>query len=500
MSVKESRFLPHALLWMALMAALCLSMGLSTAQAVGVEADVPEEVVAFYQADAYWDDWTITGWVNPSLPEDKPRTAERCDTGFALLRKKDVYYTPNLGVFRLTDGQWRFVANNDQAIRNHILPVRIMDGTEQLVTLRVVIGYEHIPWMEMNFTPDSQGRWYLMNVYCTDPMVTINFEEDGRRIYGWREKGLTLEDQELLWLETFVFDEQLLEPEPNWKSAEPSPLMVLSGEEIAFPRGEMYAVYQGPSKEYGRAGNGKARVSTNGSIVCYGAWKDGVLVRYDVNAAKSRYGWILLSDLPDSVNEQVSQLPFSAYGYMGDEYRYGVIARNTELTDDPSGSRDAVGSLPAGTSVHCLARDEYGWVYVEGYYGDRLVMGFVPGDAVDREHGYTQGAWRSIDKAVTYSEADIHAAMDAVEARFANRVGTGLIGLRYEEAANADPTAWWKDDAGPDKQAILLFSDLSNIIMTDYEMYVHGMARNYEWILYRDEGEAWYVGHEGLSR
>ena len=499
MPVKESRFLSRTALWTLLMMLLCLLMGIPSAQAVGVEADVPEEVVAFYQADAYWDDWTITGWANPSQPEDKPRTAERCDTGFALLRKKDVVYAPNLGVFRLTEGQWRFVANNAQAIPNHILPVRIMDGTEQLVTLRIVIGYEHIPWMELNFTPDSQGRWYLMNVRCTDPMVDINFEEDGQRIYGWREKGLTLENQELLWLDTFVFDEQLLEPEPNWKSTEPPRLMILGGEEVAFPRGEMYAVYQGPGKEYGRAGNGKACVSTNGPIVCYGAWKDGVLVRYDVNAAKSRYGWILLSDLPDSVIEQVSQLHYDGYGKTGDQYQYGVIARNTELTDDPSGSRDAVGSLPAGTSVHCLARDEYGWVYVEGYYGDRPVMGFVPGDAVDREHGYTQGAWRSIDEAVTYSEADIHAAMDAVEAYIANCVGMGLIGLRYEEAVNADSTAWWQDGAGPDKQAILLSSDLSDISMTDYEIGAYGMAWNYEWILYRGEGEAWYVGSYGYE-
>lgn len=492
MLVKKSRFLPHALLWMALMAALCLPMGISTAQAVGVEADVPEEVVAFYQADTYWDDWTITGWANPSQPEDKPRTAERCDTGFALLQWSERNY--GIGMFRLTDGQWRFVANNAQMIPNFILPVRIMDGTEQLVTLRVVIGYEHIPWMELNFTPDSQGRWYLMNVYCTDPMVNINFEEDGQRIYG----GLTLENQELLWLETFVFDEQLLEPEPNWESTEPPRLMILGGEEVTFPRGEKYAIYQGPGKAYGRAGNGKACVSTNGPIVCYGAWKDGVLVRYDVNAAKSRYGWVLLSDLPDSVTEQVSTLPFNAHGRNGDQYHYGVIARDTELTDDPSGSRAAVGSLPAGTSVHCLARDEYGWVYVEGYAGKSLIMGFVPEDAVDREHGYTKGARRTIDHAVTYCEEDIHAAMDAVEELIRRKfVGMSLMELRYEEAVNADPNAWWKD-VGTGEQAMLLSSDLSDIGKTDSEIAPYGIARDYEWILYRGE-DGWRVGNWGYE-
>ena len=496
MPVKESRFLPRALLWMALMVAFCLAMGISSAQAVGVEADVPEDVVAFYQSDKYWNDWTIIGWVIPSQPEDKPWTAERCDTGFVLLRRLECYY--DIGMFRLTEGKWHFVNNNPQAIPKSFLPVRVVDGTEQLVTCCVVIGNEDAPWLELCFTPDSKGYWYLMHVYCTEPMVTINFEEDGQRIYGWREKGLTLENQELLWLNTFMFDELPLEPEDVQASTEPPRLMILSGEEVTFPRGEMYAIYQGPGRAYGRAGNGKACVSTNGPIVCYGAWKDGVLVRYDISAAKSRYGWILLSDLPDSVTEQVSKLPFNAYGRWGNVYRYGVITRDTELTDDPSGSRAAVGSLLAGTSVHCLARDEYGWVYVEGYAGKSLIMGFVPEEAVDREHGYTKGARRTIDHAVTYSEEDIHAAMDAVEELIRKKfVGMSLMELRYEEAVNADPTAWWKD-IGTGEQAMLLFSDLSDIGKTDSEIAPYGIARDYQWNLYRGEG-GWYVGNWGYE-
>lgn len=498
MLVKKSRFLPHALLWIALMAALCLSMGISTAQAVGVEADVPEEVIAFYQADSYWNDWTIIGWVNPRQPEDKPRTAERCDTGFALLQWSECYY--DIGMFRLTDGQWRFVTNNPDVIPDSHLPVSIVDGTEQLVTLRIVIGDERIPWLEMNFTPDSQGRWYLMNMICSDPDLDMNYEVDTQQAYLWRDDEWADFDQEPWWLDTFVFGEPPWEGEEAGRYAYGPPiLMTLGGEEVTFPRGEKYAIYQGPGKEYGRAGNGKACVSTNGPIVCYGAWKDGVLVRYDVNAAKSRYGWVLLSDLPDSVTEQVSTLPFNAHGRNGNQYHYGVIARDTELTDDPSGSRAAVGSLPAGTSVHCLARDEYGWVYVEGYAGESLLMGFVPEDAVDREHGYTKGARREIDEAVTYNEEDIHAAMDAVEEHIADFVGMSLMEIRYEEAANADSTAWWQDNAGPDTQAMILFGDLSDISMTDNEIGAYGMAWNYEWILYRGEGEAWYVGNYGYE-
>ena len=47
------------LLWMA---------ALPAAVAVTAEADVPDDVLAFYAADSYWDGWRIIGWANPGLP------------------------------------------------------------------------------------------------------------------------------------------------------------------------------------------------------------------------------------------------------------------------------------------------------------------------------------------------------------------------------------------------------------------------------------------------
>ncbi len=262
----------------------------------------------------------------------------------------------------------------------------------------------------------------------------------------------------------------------------------------SFPKNKKYEVYRGPGAVYGRSGNGKGVVSTNGAIECYGTWKGWLMIEYEINSNKSRIGWIKLEDLPAGKTYKALGL---AKGIT--EYTCGVVTQNVSLTDDPFNSMNAVAQLPAGTSVHVLAKT-WEYVLVEGYVGKQLHMGFVHRDAVDIQNGYAENVKHTIDVAQTYSEADIHAAMEAVEEAVRQWFsGTSVVEIKYIEAESADADDWWQPEE-EHREGMQLFADLNGMSFTDFEIAAYGLAKNYGFNLYRDkDGGAWEVCNWGYE-
>lgn len=277
----------------------------------------------------------------------------------------------------------------------------------------------------------------------------------------------------------------------------------LRGAVLPFPKNQRYPVYLGPGERYGRAGDGRAVVSTNGEITCFGTCRavgcvgDFLLIRYEIAEGYSRFGWISVENVPSSVLEKTEPLRLFLQAKDGtEENLQAVILEDVSVTDDPDESRAAVGELKRGSSVHLCAR--YGdWLLVE-YYSHpserpEYTMGFVPAEKADTVHGYVRDAVPIIDRARTYSEEDILAAMDAVKNEiYAHWPGTSLINLKYREAESADPEDWWQE---PGEERMELFCDLDDICMRDFEVGGY----DYGFILRRTPDGAWEVINWGYE-
>lgn len=257
----------------------------------------------------------------------------------------------------------------------------------------------------------------------------------------------------------------------------------------AFAPDQTFAVYESPrGEELRRAGNGKAKVSTNGEISVYGHWMGTLLVEYAISADRHRIGWIEadMADVPDLDYTDANSLCLCPCG---------VVTASVSLTDDPLYSRESIAVMSGGTSVHVLGQLD-DWLLVEGFIGDDVRMGFVPVSAVDMQSGYTADVRYRIDHAGAFTEADIRAAMDAVCAYFrADWAGSALKVLRYVDADNADPNRWWAEEG---VESILLYADLSSMELWDFEI-AGSMAKDYQFYLQRDQDGGWVVSDWGYT-
>lgn len=145
----------------------------------------------------------------------------------------------------------------------------------------------------------------------------------------------------------------------------------LSAQKIKFTSGKKYEVYQGPGKEYGRAANGKASVSTNDWIQVFGEENGFIMIQYDISKDQYRIGWISAKALPKKA--EVDALSFQPV--------QGYLNQATALTDDPLNSQKAVTTLEQGTEVQWLATMG-DWAYIETVSGT-LLRGFVPIDSIE---------------------------------------------------------------------------------------------------------------------
>ncbi len=145
--------------------------------------------------------------------------------------------------------------------------------------------------------------------------------------------------------------------------------------ETYFKAGQSFPVYSGPGTQYYRAANGKATVSSNGSIYVAGQGNGWLLVMYYIDGRTARVGYIDGSKVKDSF--YAAPLSF--------EYEIATLAYACSLTDDPVLGKNSTIKLSAGTQVTYLEHMHSGlgdWAYVEANTALGLMRGFVPYDCM----------------------------------------------------------------------------------------------------------------------
>lgn len=140
---------------------------------------------------------------------------------------------------------------------------------------------------------------------------------------------------------------------------------VLSG----LPKGLLFTVYTGPGKTYYVANAGKAKVSTNDTILCYGRVDDEwLMISYEIGEGKSRIGYINLEEYP----QYMPDCPVLDFAEMQLQTNHAFI------TDDPYGTEQLIGTFHENITV--LAWTSTGnWAYVEGLLSEysKPARGFI---------------------------------------------------------------------------------------------------------------------------
>jgi len=354
--------------------------------------------------------------------------------------------------------------------------------------------------------PAEEGYTFAIDTVVNDIIWTVHAEMDGTETrVDWRplnpssaapeaEGGFAVwtPDVPLQGVLQSAVDSAHRAVAEAQRSGAPEEIPQLTGREIRWKQGKACPVYQGPGVDYGRAAAGKAVVATGAPFTAYGVWKGALLIRYEISQGHDRFGWILPEDAPAGAIDGLETLPFVRDSAEMD-YRLGVLTQVQELTDDPGKSKASSGRLAAGSSVHCLAL--YGdWMLVEGFSGGKLAMGFVPAELVDREHGFTANAQYIIDRAATYTEPEIRAAMEKVTQEIHDHwAGTNLLRLKYKEAESNEEANWYADKG---MQCMILFADLNDMGLYDYEISGE-VAGDYEFVVRRLPGGDWEVCNWG---
>lgn len=154
-------------------------------------------------------------------------------------------------------------------------------------------------------------------------------------------------------------------------------------------------VYSGPGTGYYRSANGKASVSTNGSVWIAGRENGWLAVAYDTNGGSRRIGYIDMGRLKDNLNPQSLNLSYTG----------SSISRACSLTDEPDGSCVEMARLAQGAQVTYLgpytSRNGESWAYIE-VSGNQSMRGFVPADCVSA--GASQSDYDWDDEAAYWEE------------------------------------------------------------------------------------------------
>ena len=163
-------------------------------------------------------------------------------------------------------------------------------------------------------------------------------------------------------------------------NAQANPQTVLDFRAYDLSPNQKLDVYSGPGTGYYRSANGKASVSTNGSVWIAGRENGWLAIAYETNGGSRRIGYIDMSRLKDNLNPQ--SLNLSRTG--------ASIARACSMTDEPDGSCAEMAWLVQDTQVTCLgpytSRSGESWAYIE-VSGIRPMRGFVPAGCVSASGG-----------------------------------------------------------------------------------------------------------------
>ncbi|MBR1586505.1 MAG: hypothetical protein IJ662_13275 [Clostridia bacterium] len=495
-----------------ILSGLCALLWCLPAWGMAVTADVPvpPEALAFFEGDAYYADARIISWLTPArsmeLQEQTGDDAPFSDAAFALLRWDS---QADIHCFQKTAQGWVWRANLPFSLTAlaekwelgpeaaPAITVALQDGKEILPDLIIHAAYGPALYADYAIERRGDGIWRLW--YVETSSWSILPDDEAGRCDFIPEDGLTV-TRSTAFLTAFGQIGDLAQIPLSPEEAAPLAPTMLIGQKGVFPANQRYPVYEGPNPDhddrrltYPRAGKGKAMVSTNGAITVYGSWQGSLLISYGLSDQQERFGWLRAEDLPADTLSVYEPLCFQPDGQ---NYLYGVVTQTAAKTDDPRGRGLSTGFIGSGASVRVLAQEpDSGYYLVEGRQNGAFWMGFLRPRIIDRSHGFVQHATRRIDRAVTFSEAEIHAAMDAVAAYIYDSFpGCVLKALRYVDAENADPTAWWvSTETG--YRSMKLFSDLESMPLWDLE----SSGSDYEWILYRAPSEGWHVGNYGYE-
>ena len=144
-----------------------------------------------------------------------------------------------------------------------------------------------------------------------------------------------------------------------------------------FNRKQSLAVDTGPGKGYHRANKGKASVSTNGEVWCFGTDAGGeyYLILYELNNGKHRIGYVRRDDISGGYDLTQTPIP-----------RCDVqvkFVQDAVLTDDPGASNAKLCTIRNGARATLLFfRGEYACVDLEKSDVGK-VRGFVPYYAIE---------------------------------------------------------------------------------------------------------------------
>ena len=160
----------------------------------------------------------------------------------------------------------------------------------------------------------------------------------------------------------------------SWMDYQPAGKWSLTGfQAITLKSEQSLAVYSAPSASSWRGANGKASVSTNGTVWAAG-WENGWLqVFYEVSKGGLRVGYVDGSKITGKVS-------FNQALYFS--YEQAEITANCSLTDDPLMNLTSITSLAAGRTVTYLTtvinQNGKAWDYVETTVNGQTVRGYIP--------------------------------------------------------------------------------------------------------------------------
>ena len=150
---------------------------------------------------------------------------------------------------------------------------------------------------------------------------------------------------------------------------------VLSGFTLmSLKAGQKLKVYSAPSASSYRGAEGKALVSTNGTVYVAGWENNWLLLMYETNKGAVRVGYVSGSDIKGDVSAR--NLTFA--------YQTTQLTKSASITDDPATSFTTICRLSTGDSVTYLStfQNSNSWAYIETTTGGQTVRGFIPSDAL----------------------------------------------------------------------------------------------------------------------
>ena len=337
--------------------------------------NTPQEIVDFL-AEGRWSGYTVTGWV------DAGTTRAGAVEAFVAVKDTRDRKRNDLLAFRRNPDTGAFVYcwHNAAALPQVEEPILLSHwgdggGTPRFESCFVLDG--EIDEAACFWMQDADGCWRLqqMFVYTLPNLMFIHTQREGvihMTNAGWVDGPETdvniygTYQRDLRYFSFAAFPRTVADAREKLSNPPDIPGGTLSAQQVQFTSGKRYPVYQGPGEAYGRAGNGKASVSTNDWIQVFG-WEDGwIMIQYDITSDHMRIGWIEDSALPRGKTvPELTYAPVSAW-----------LRHDASLTDDPLYSRASIVQLAQGSWVTWLATMG-DWAYVESSTGD-LIRGFVP--------------------------------------------------------------------------------------------------------------------------